>query len=82
MICFTGIRSFVADRFPVARHPRVLVLPVVIGTVVLGLIWVIQPMMDATIQLGLGQSTTAQPTLACRSVPPTNAPWALGVCSP
>jgi hypothetical protein len=40
MICFTGIRSFVADRFPVARHPRVLVLPVVIGTVVLGLIWV------------------------------------------
>ncbi len=53
MICFTGIGSFASDRFPVARRPRVLMLPVVIGTVVLGLIWVIQPMMDATIQLGL-----------------------------
>ena len=53
MICFTGIGSFVSDRFPVERNRWVLKLPLAIGAAVLLLIYAIQPTMDATIQFGL-----------------------------
>jgi len=53
MICFTGIGSFVSDRFPIDRHRWVLKLPLAIGAAVLVLIYAIQPIMDATIQFGL-----------------------------
>jgi hypothetical protein len=36
MICFTGIGSFVSDRFPIERNRWVLNLPLAIGAAVLG----------------------------------------------
>jgi len=53
MICFTGVGSFVSDRFPIDRNRWVLKLPLAIGAAVLVLIYTIQPIMDATIQFGL-----------------------------
>jgi hypothetical protein len=53
MISFTGVGSFVSDRFPVHRSRWVLNLPLAIGAAVLMLIYTIQPIMDATIQYGL-----------------------------
>jgi spermidine synthase len=53
MICFTGIGSFVSDRFPIEHNRWVLKLPLAIGASVLLLIYAIQPIMDATIQFGL-----------------------------
>jgi spermidine synthase len=53
MICFTGIGSFVSDRFPIDRNRWVLKLPLAIGAAVFVLIYVIQPIMDATIHFGL-----------------------------
>ena len=53
MICFTGIGSFVSDRFPIERNRWVLKLPLAIGAGVLVLIYAIQPIIDATIQFGL-----------------------------
>jgi MFS family permease len=53
MICFTGIGSFVSDRFPIERNRWVLKLPLAIGAAVLVLIYTIQPIMDATIQFEL-----------------------------
>src|SRR5262245_34216146 len=53
MICFTGIGSFISERFPIERNRWVLKLPLAIGVAVLVLIYVIQPIMDSTIQFGL-----------------------------
>jgi hypothetical protein len=53
MIFFTGIGSFVSDRFPIDRHPWVLRLPLHIGVIVYLLMVVIQPLMDRTIHFEL-----------------------------
>jgi hypothetical protein len=53
MIFFTGIGSFVSDRFPIDCNRWVLKLPLAIGAAVLVLIYSIQPIMDATIQFEL-----------------------------
>lgn len=53
MIFFAGIGSFLSHRFPIARYPMLLNLPIVIGIAVLGMTFAIQPLIDATIQLGL-----------------------------
>jgi hypothetical protein len=53
MILFTGIGSFLSDRFPVDRRPWILKLPLLIGAMAFTLTFVMQPMMDATIHLGL-----------------------------
>ena len=53
MILFTGIGSFLSDRFPIDRHRWVLKLPIVIGLMAFAMTLVIQPLMDATIHLGL-----------------------------
>ena len=53
MILFTGIGSFLSDRFPIERHGWVLKLPIVIGVMALAMTRVIQPLMDATIHLPL-----------------------------
>ena len=53
MICFTGVGSFVSDRFPIDRNRWVLKLPLAIGAAVLVLIYAIQPVMDATIRFDL-----------------------------
>jgi hypothetical protein len=53
MILFTGIGSFLSDRFPVERHPWVLKLPVAIGIAVFGMVPLMGPLMDRTIHLEL-----------------------------
>jgi hypothetical protein len=53
MIFFTGIGSFLSDRYPIERHGWVLKLPLVIGVIVFLLMFVIQPLMDATIHFEL-----------------------------
>jgi SAM-dependent methyltransferase len=53
MILFTGIGSFVSDRFSLDRHRWLLKLPIAIGVLALMLTIVLQPLMDATIQFGL-----------------------------
>jgi spermidine synthase len=76
MVFFTGIGSFLSDRFPVERHTWVLWLPLAIGVAVAAIVGAVQPLMDATIQLGLG--TRALVVVAC------TAPLSvlLGFCFP
>jgi hypothetical protein len=57
MILFTGIGSFVSDRFPVDRHAWVLRIPIAIGLAVFGLVPTIGPLMDATIHFELAGRT-------------------------
>lgn len=76
MIFFTGVGSFVSDRFPVLGHPRMLALPLVIAATVIGLTLAAQPIIDSTIQLGLAAR--------CLIVIACTAPVAtlLGFCFP
>lgn len=76
MILFTGIGSFLSDRFPVDRHAWVLKLPILIGGMAFILTLVIQPVMDATIQLGLAARSLV--VIACTA--PISA--LLGFCFP
>lgn len=73
MIFFTGVGSFLSDRFP---PERLLKLPALIGLAVFALTALLQPVMDATIHLEL--PARALTVVAC------TAPLALllGFCFP
>jgi len=53
MIFFTGIGSLVSDRFPIDRNRWLLKLPILIAALSFALTLLIQPLMNATIHLGL-----------------------------
>jgi hypothetical protein len=53
MIFFTGVGSFVSDRFSIDRHRWLLKLPILIGLCALAMTWAIKPLMDSTIHLQL-----------------------------
>ena len=76
MIFFTGVGSFLSDRFPLDRHPWVLKLPIVVGASVFLLTFAIQPLMDRTIQLELAARSLI--VLACTA--PVSV--LLGFCFP
>lgn len=50
MIFFAGVGSYLSGRFPIKR---LIHLPLVLGAAVLAMTFVIQPLIDATISLGL-----------------------------
>jgi hypothetical protein len=63
MIFFTGIGSFISDRFSIEHDAWLLKLPILIGVIVFLLMFVMQPIMDRTIHFELpGRSAIV---LAC-----------------
>jgi hypothetical protein len=53
MILFTGVGSFLSDRFPIDRNRWVLRIPVAIGVAVFAITLVMQPLVDRTIHFEL-----------------------------
>ena len=67
MILFTGLGSFLSDRYPYEQHRWVLKVPIAIGLAVLGMVPVMGPLMDATLQLQLPGRTAI--VMLCTAAP-------------
>lgn len=76
MIFFTGVGSFISDRFPLETNRWLLKLPIGVALASLAMMVLIQPLMDATLHLAL--PARALTVVAC------TAPIAvlLGFCFP
>ena len=76
MIFFTGVGSFISDRFPLETNRWLLKLPIGVALASLAMMFLIQPLMDATLHLAL--PARALTVVAC------TAPIAvlLGFCFP